>query len=127
MKSFRKSLGIGALALALSGCENNQSDNQQSNNPYQTIRGIPISVANTSRNFSTDLVTVLDVDGRHVLAYAYASGGTIEYTMAVALIQSEISDGDEEPMELSGRYDGYNGNRFLIDKVNANGHQVKFK
>ena len=122
MKSIGRALGIGALVLALSGCVNNQSGNQQSNNQYQTIRGAPISVAESYARMEGSLATVLDVEGKHVLAYT-SNGNTRSNAEATALIQSEISDGDEEPIELMGNYDG---NRFVIKRVNANGYQVNF-
>ncbi|MBS3172004.1 hypothetical protein J4438_00265 [Candidatus Woesearchaeota archaeon] len=108
--------------LALSGCEDNQKDNQPNNNPYQIIRGAPISVAENYDEWGSTLATVLDINGKHVLAYT-SNGRTRSNAEATALIQSEISDGDEELIELMGNY--YE-NRFVIKRVNANGYQVDF-
>jgi len=113
---------VGALALGGIGCSDNGQSNQQVNNQYQTIIGVPISVAESYARLKGSLATVLDVEGKYVLAYT-SKGNTRTNAEATALIQSEISDGDEEPIELMGRYDG---NRFIIKRVNANGYQVDF-
>lgn len=114
----------GALALALNGCGGNPTNTGNSPGD-QTIIGNPVSVAESVASYYGGLATVIDVDGKKVLAYhSYGAGGINmpkAYAKAVALIQSEISDRDTEPIELTGKF---KGELFKITKINANGYQI---
>lgn len=102
-----------AGTIALSGCSN--KDNQ-------TLNGLPISVGESfARKYGT-LATVIDINGKKVLGYSRYST-TLKNAEAVALIQSEISDNDNEPVELTGKYVD---DRFEIKSIKANGYQVDF-
>lgn len=103
--------------------------------PVTTIKGIPLSVQQNG-DFGKrgeqmfNLATVLDVDGKKVLASGYNSTTlafnghpSLRVLEAAALIQSEMNDGDNEPIELTGEY---SGNRFNIQSVTANGYRINF-
>ena len=125
MKSINRVLGIGSLALALGGCGTDSSYDDSAQ--YQTIRGLPISVAGGEYGGIYTLAIVLDVEGRHVLARKYGvshvTKSLLRNVSGVALVQSEISDGDEEPIELRGRYDG---DIFEIKGISANDYNIDF-
>ncbi len=88
--------------------------------------GIPLSVSLFETRFGpTSISTVLDANGKKVLAYIPygARVRSQKFVDSAALIQSEINDGDKEPIELSGRYVD---NKFEIYSLKANGYGVKF-
>lgn len=116
MDKLQKTLGIGALVLSLIGCSNSDA----SQGIYQPLSGKPISVAENDLTLST----VIEVDSKKILAIGY-SGITGRVSEGVALIQSEISDGDNEQILLIGKYN--NEGRFEIDSLKANGYQVDFR
>jgi hypothetical protein len=128
IKKALTSIALGG-ALALGGCSGKTENN--SSIPYQTIKGIPISVGESCVNLSGNLATVIDIDGKKLLGYTNYRYSNIknffsylkDNTEATVLIQSEISDGDNEPIELIGTYVG---NKFKIKTVKANGYQVDF-
>ncbi len=119
--SFRNVLAAGALTLSLIGCENRLESSKRQE--YATIKGVPISVeifnSSTSESY---LATVLDKDGKRVLAYV-ESRDFREITETAALIKAEILDGDREPIQLSGKYNGY---KFAIKEIKTNGYQFNF-
>lgn len=110
MKLGKEALGIGALVMALSGgCESKSI----------TISGTPVNMNINGGN----LVTLLQVEGASILAYAdyYHRNGPI----AAQLLRSEIVDGDNETVVLTGWYE--NDNReFEIDSLTANGYTIYF-
>lgn len=111
-------------ALALSGCEKEESAKKPYENSYEKIRGIPLSVGVSYGPFNdrSDIATVIEIEGKKVLGYARSRKGD-KIAEAAALIQSEINDGDDEPIELTG---SYNEDKFSIDSIRANGYVVNF-
>ena len=114
MKSLTKTLGVGLLGLTMSGF---------SPNTDKILEGIPISVA-ASNGYGDDyMATVLDVNGRYILAYG--DGNSLGHVKAEALIKSEIVDGDNETIRLKGSYYPRDQRKeFRITDVYANGHHV---
>ncbi len=110
------SLLIAGSAL-LTGC--------QEEKPLETIVGKPLSVTGQKAGwYPGEIALVLEVEGKNVLAY---HDGTADYLSAAAIVQSEIDDGDNETVELVGRYENYeNANRFRIKSLKANGIYLKF-
>lgn len=137
MKSLMKILGIGMLALSISGCNVSKAqDNRKEKKKavYQkvelgkvqdnlpdyigkpvVVQGIPLSTAYASRanggHYSDSLAVVLDSEGvlqKRLLCY---SQGYLHgrHAKAKALIDAEIADGDKEPITLKGVFgDGKN-------------------
>jgi len=104
--------------MALAGCG---GDDVTDSSDRQTITGIPLSVVSDSyASLGGTLATVIDIEDKKVLGYSN-SGSTRALTLAVALIQSEISDGDNEQISLTGHYVE---DRFAIESVRANGYTV---
>jgi hypothetical protein len=93
----------------------------------ETISGIPISSEGSTREFYGYSGTVIeDNEGKYVLARhtnnRIANPTNLQKIMdSSTIIQSEINDGDNEPIELQGNYDG---NVFEFYKVKANGLEV---
>ncbi|MBI4980124.1 hypothetical protein HZC30_01035 [Candidatus Woesearchaeota archaeon] len=122
-----QALGIGALVLGLSSCENNPcveysrypQEYRDRCQEYQTIKGVPISVTGGSGG---SLTALLEVEGKCVLAYSL--GHSENDVQAAALIRSEISDGDVEPIYITGRPDR---DTFVITMVGAKGDVVKLE
>ncbi len=105
--------------LGLSGCvENNVSKEK-----YAVVSGKPLSVAGYAHENHSYLSVVIDVEGKNLLGKAYPvwSGEAFD---AVAIIQSEINDGDDDKIELRGSYSGDN---FHITSFSANGYDFYFK
>lgn len=121
---FRKSLTSILLAAVggLTGC----TEQNEQNDMYKprTISGLPISVAGYYARYSGAIAIVIEIEGKKILAYNETGRDTLQYAKANALIQSEISDGDNEKIELSGNY--INNSEFLMKSVKANGHRVNF-
>lgn len=124
MNKLQKILGIGALTFLI-GC----SAKPQNNNPpqYQTLSGKPISVAESYSHYYGSLSTVIEVEGTKVLATVYSAGNEPNnlknISEGVALIQSEISDGDNDLITLKGYF---SEGRFNVKSLNANGYQIDF-
>ncbi|MBI5064760.1 hypothetical protein HZA97_00860 [Candidatus Woesearchaeota archaeon] len=110
--------------------KNTASNNTSSvSNTVQTIRGKPLSVSETYGHGNGTVATVVDVDGKKVLAYipldqSAGGNGICAVAQATALFQSEIADGDDDFVELTGSYDP-NGT-FKISSLSANGYKVDF-
>ena len=119
----KKALLIGGLIAILNGCN---GDTNTSRTPRTlTLRGKPLSVSMAYGRYWGSLATVLEVDGKEVLASVGSRSGPGELVRAAALIQSEISDGDNEKVELIGKY--YREDKFSIYMVRANGHTIDFR
>ncbi|MBI4170533.1 MAG: hypothetical protein HY514_02480 [Candidatus Aenigmarchaeota archaeon] len=134
MRKIYNPLAVGALFLSLAGCagEPTRKAQQPEAETYPageiTLRGKPVSAAGTYGQSGGCIAAVLDVGNKYVLAVSpldFAGDSTERNAEAVALIQSEIRDGDEEPLEMTGRYEE-NG-KFLIKSLRANGYEVVFK
>ena len=125
-------LGIAGLGLlALVGCETKATvtDSNKQNftikSEYTTISGIPLSVEHNSQGYTyaRRLAIVVDVDDKKIFAYN-PRYNTEKFLDAATIIQSEMNDGDNEAIELTGRYES--PTTFKIKAVRANGFEVKF-
>lgn len=119
---------VVAVALGMAGCGNNAADKPKyqpiSGQPvYETISGQPISLDHSDYG----IAAVIDCNAKKILAYNGDSrtDNELKYVKAAALIESEISDGDKEAIELSGYYD--DKGEFYFSRVKANGYQIDFK
>ncbi|MBI2666927.1 hypothetical protein HYX13_04915 [Candidatus Woesearchaeota archaeon] len=111
---------VTAVGLSCSGMANVE---QETEPKYETISGIPLSVAESFAQYGGSIAVVLDVAGKKVLA-----GNSCMYTSlcadAEALILSEIADGDTEKITLTGKYQP-NG-AFMMITLKMNGHDLNF-
>ena len=109
-----------SLILALSSCAKSESKKLES------IQGIPISIGKSFEGSTGYIATVIDINGRKVLGVKYY-GGVLTSTSTLiaakyeALIQSEINDGDNEPITLYGHFDN---DVFQIWGLEANGNTI---
>ena len=96
-----KFLGIGALLLGLSGCD---KPNQTNNEQYETIRGVPISVAHSNDHSYNCLATILEINSESypILASSCEVTSLELYTEAIALLQAVTNRNGT--IELTGRY-----------------------
>ncbi len=91
------------------------------------ISGYPLSTGESYAKRDGSIATVLRLDdGTTVLAYknVISNYGTKEIAQAQAIIESEINDGDNEKIELTGQYEDLT--TFQIKSIRANGHEVIF-
>ncbi len=94
----------------------------------QTIYGLPLSVSATADDIGAGpyLATVINVEGKPILARSRSNRSVEDIINAQALIQSEINDSDgDETIQLRGFYQ--NPNVFLIEALVANGHEIELK
>ena len=120
----------GATISASRAIESYRSTPQKTNTvEVLTIKGKPISV-DTEIYYHTkgSISTVIETEGKKVLC-SYKTDGwknidCLILSEANALIQSEINDGDDESIELTGKY---NGNKFEINSLKANGYEINFE
>ena len=110
--------GILAVAGAV-GCDNSSRVQPAE---YETIRGRPLSVASASKEYGADLTTIIDYVGKKIIDNLSSSHSNI--AKAQALIQSEINDGDDEDIEIMGRYNKFS-EEFYISSLKANGHTLE--
>ncbi len=69
---------------------------------FVTQTGAPLSAVLSHNNMSdANLAVVLNVDGKQVLGYVVYSYN-IQITIAAALLQAEIADGDNDYVTFSG-------------------------
>lgn len=138
-KYFTKTtLAGGLLALAIAGCGPSPNRNVANKNletvaqtetqqtqQFRKIEGLPLSAVLKSSYNGGDWVyaVVRDANGKNILAYAGGGGSG----RAAALIQSEISDGDKETIEIIGKPDYPDPNEFAIYRLKANGLTIDFK
>ena len=124
MKTIKNTLAgiVLATSLAISGCSD--SINNNSKIKPISISGKPISVQQSTSHSTDHMATVLEVDGKYVLASTgnvYDSNNCVE---SATLIQSEIDDGDDEKISLKGNYID---KKFYLNEVTANGYTIKFR
>ena len=92
---------------------------QKTKEEYQMIKGVPVSVG-----ISRACVAVVLETKEHKKMLGYTC--TTEWdklAKAMALIQSEISDGDTEPIELTGRYVGKD---FYCNALKFDDYKIEF-
>jgi len=84
------------------------------------IKGVPVGVG-ISR---ACMAVVLDTkEHKKILGYTCTTEWD-KFAKAMALIQSEISDGDTELIELTGKYVG---DDFYYEDVKINDYKIKFR
>ncbi len=119
-------LGI-LMAFALGGCIEMQEVSTEEKYPAVVI-GKPISVVPNVGDSFDYIAVVVEVDGKYVLAITDFEDDR-ELTAAMAIIQSEISDEDEDgTVELKGHYskDENEKGRFIMQYLKANGLELEF-
>ncbi|HLC56086.1 MAG TPA: hypothetical protein VJJ23_02510 [Candidatus Nanoarchaeia archaeon] len=121
-------LGIAGLELlGLIGCgETIKTPPNYVMIPEATeISGYPLSTGESYAKSWGSIATVLKLDDNTVLAYVDENNGIpFKVAQAQAIIESEINDGDNEKVELTGEYES--PTTFKIKSVRANGLEVKF-
>ncbi len=121
MKLYQKIIAGGMILGALAGCD---GKNNSSNQPLEeTVRGQPISVqvaggANSVRGLS---VVVETEKGKYLLCNSSGHYPILGLTDAASLIESEMRDGDTEPIEITGYRQG---KKFKMNTVSANGYTI---
>ena len=117
---------VAVAAIGLGGCSERPVEEIATKDI--TISGKPISVAynpNTHSEYGA-FAAVFDVEGKMLLTYKKGSNMQLRGlsgVKATALIQSEIDDGDDESVKLTGQY---RGNEFELSSIEANGYKVNF-
>ncbi|HLC77760.1 MAG TPA: hypothetical protein VJH92_01415 [Candidatus Nanoarchaeia archaeon] len=108
---------LGTTLLGSLGCSAESSIESKK----LVLQGKPISVGESYGENRGSLATIIDIEGKLVLAqrYVYCKASS----EALALVQSEINDGDNESITLYGEYED---NRFIMDSLTANGYTVDF-
>ena len=113
----------GALTLGGVGCSSNKSETATAVTTIDTtLYGTPLSASQNSMEYFGAFAAVFDIGGKKVLAYHYG-GGSLNHVEAEALVLSEILDGDNEEVEISGKYVN---DRFELSTLKANGYQINF-
>ncbi|HLC56084.1 MAG TPA: hypothetical protein VJJ23_02500 [Candidatus Nanoarchaeia archaeon] len=124
-------LATALTTLPLVGCEQRTSviptdkPDFKVTSIYATISGIPLSVEQNPRGYGTigRIATILDINGNKIFAYNSGTGSN-KYLDATVIIQSEMNDGDNEKIELTGQYES--PTTFKMKSVRANGLEVIF-
>lgn len=124
MRIVDKIFGIGLTALiGLSGylIHGDIQRYKEETERAETISGYPISVEHDGNYGATRLSTMIkDKEGKYILCQCKRSAGVgLDTLKATSIIESEMNDGDNEPIELKGIY---RENIFEIFSVSANGY-----
>ena len=119
---IRKTL-CALVAGTILGCSGGVS---KGNEPkYETITGLPISVGEFyDHGYGSIATVIVGGEGKIILAEYVGGLNTKTAARAQALIQSEIADGDNEPIELRGFYE--TDGTFKMQSLKANGYNVEF-
>jgi len=145
MKLYEKIIARGIILGALAGCDgkNNSSNdgkNNFSNQPLEetvrgqpvtvrleeTVRGQPVSVqvAGVSHGNQGLSVVIETEKGEYLLCNSSRYFPVLDLTDAASLIESEMRDGDTEPIEITGYRQG---NKFKMNIVSANGYTIDLR
>lgn len=115
------------LAVVLSGCDESISVPEVK---IVSLEGNPLSAKAVSGYSSTTyraLSIVIEVEGNILLCYSWDDASALAYASAAALVESEILDGDEEIVEVTGYYKDAFGSKILyLQRVRANGYTIDF-
>ena len=121
-------VAVLVLVMSMSGCIETEEKSIEEKYP-SVIIGKALSVAEGSGNSSGVMAAVLEADSKYILARTEYQRH-YKLAKAMALIQSEISDGDDEMVELRGHYSGQYEEKgkgiFIIHYAKANGLEVEF-
>ncbi len=120
VKDLTSLLFVGFLGL--SGCVEDNKE-QVSKRNYIAVSGKPLSVVGYAHENHSYLSVVVNFEGKNILGKAYPIWSEEAFD-ALAIIQSEINDGDNDKIELRGNY---SGNSFNITSFSANGYDFYFK
>ena len=97
-------------------------------NLEEKLSGIPLSVETIGDAYGAGFSTIIDTgEGKYILCNANRIRKEARYTIlteAAALIESEMNDGDFEPIDVKGYWEG---NRFNINNVSANGYSLHLR
>lgn len=129
MKFHEKVLGVGALVVALAGCGGSTQEK-----PIQSYKSevaveksfIPKSVA--ARDYGTG-TSVLSMVGQKDKEYiiAYNNINTCKCSQIEAMIEAEISDGDNEEVIIKGSCvkDKFGQDMFNFNYIKVNGYEFE--
>jgi len=131
MKARKLTNIVLGLTLGLTGCDdgakptNFKRFENASGYTSQTIDARPVSVSKSANGYlyGGNLATVVEKNGKYILASARGRVSSNKSTEAEALIQSEIVDGDSETIQLTGKYEN---EIFLLKGLKANGYEIEF-
>jgi len=116
---FASLVGIAATSIFIS---KNRILEEKANE--EILIGEPISLQISSGDtYSTFSTIIKDDKGKYILC----KGPHLPTSEAAALIESEMNDGDNEPIELRGIYikeREINKKIFKINSVSANGYKI---
>ena len=131
---FKKSLcavaAAASIGLLADGCEislslghNEKSYEEKPKNV--SVYAKPVSVAYSPYTYEPGAFAgVFEVDGKLLLAYqSNINGSSLKYIKAAALVQSEINDGDDELVKLTGQY---KKDELELSSIEANGYKIDF-
>ena len=117
------------------GCDTGSTTYQRAESPklanmafedgITPVVGKPLSVATGIQNGADIITVVIDIDGEKLFCHHTNSLNELRYVTAEALIQSEIEDGDEEPIILKGIYENEN-NMLEMQSIEVNGYKIIF-
>ncbi len=123
MNLYQKIIASGIILGTLTGCDNSE------NKPLEeTLRGEPISVQVAGGSSGEQSIsTVIRLNNGNYELCGAGEGFAPYYNLqaltdAAAMIESEMRDGDSEPVEIKGYR--VEGNRFKMKSVSANGFIV---
>ena len=115
---------VTIATIGLAGCSEKSVEEIQKD---ITIFGKPISVVYTPNTYSEygGFTGVFEVNGKPLLAYKQWKSNKEGFpnAKAAALIQSEMNDGDDELVNLTGQY---RGDQFELSSIEANGYKINF-
>ena len=121
---IRKTL-CALVAGTLLGCSGGASKENEPESKYETITGLPLSVGEFyDHGYGSIATIIVGGEGKIILAEYFGGLNTKTAAKAQALIQSEIADGDNEPIELRGSYQA--DGTFKMQSLKANGYGVEF-
>ncbi len=125
MNKLQKTLGLGALVMGLIGCNDNKSQVE-----YQTIVGKPLSAKIVIPGGSCGgvLSILLDVEGKATLAitrnaHIFYCTSSSSLAQGAMLVENEIMDGDNDNIQLLGKY---RGNKFEIKSLQVDNYIVDY-
>ncbi len=90
----------------------------------KVISGIPLSVFADSYRHGGSISAIVSVDRKPVIVHTGKYPVEGYNSDVVALIQSEISDGDQEEIKLTGHFEQ---DRFQFQSIQANGYTIHFR
>ena len=124
MKLVKKIILGGMILGALAGCN---GKNDSANKPLEeTVKGEPISVqVSGGVHLDNALSVVIKTEkGKYLLCYSSCHCNVSDFTNAAVLIESEMKDGDNQPIEIIGYKQG---NMLKMNSIFVNGYKINVK